>query len=196
MIEELAMTEATGGFWPVDRETFVRDASRWWLFAALGVVCTVVGVVLMIDVVAAETTLALLVALGLVLSGVIELVTATHYNTTLSLASGVALIVAGLIAAFWPDITLWVLAVVVGVGLLVSGAATIVGSLSVRPDGWTWMLFGGVVSFVVGVLALAWPGATLLVLGVILGLRVLIFGLSEIGFGLRLQRLHAELGNP
>lgn len=189
------MTQATGGFWPVDRQTFARDASRWWLFAALGVVCTVVGVILMIDVVTAETTLALLVALGLLLGGVIELVAATHYNTTLSLVSGVALIVAGLIAAFWPDITLWVLAVVVGVGLLVSGAATIVGSLAVRPAGWTWMLIGGVVSFVVGVLAVAWPGATILVLGVLLGLRVLIFGLSEIGLGLRLQRLHTELDN-
>lgn len=190
------MTEATGDFWPVDRESFAQQASRWWLFAAFGVICAVLGVVLMVDVVAAETTLALLVAVGLVLSGVIELVTASHYHPTLSLASGVALIVAGLIAAFWPGITLWVLAVVVGLGLLVSGAATIVGALSVRTDGWGWMLFGGIVSFVVGVVALAWPGATLLVLGVLLGLRVLIFGLSEIGFGLRLQRLHTDLGNP
>jgi uncharacterized membrane protein HdeD (DUF308 family) len=65
-----------------------------------------------------------------------------------------------------------------------------VGAVSLRVEGWGWLLFGGALSVVVGVLALAWPGATILVMGLLLGARMLLFGLSEIMFGLALHQTH------
>jgi uncharacterized membrane protein HdeD (DUF308 family) len=103
------------------------------------------------------------------------------------------LVVGGVLAAVWPDITLWVLAVVVGVDLIISGVARIMGALSLRVEGWGWLLFGGVLSVVVGVLALAWPDATILVLGVLLGVRMLLFGIAEIMFALALHDFHSDL---
>jgi uncharacterized membrane protein HdeD (DUF308 family) len=44
---------------------------------------------------------------------------------------------------------------------------------------------------VVGVLALVWPGATVLVLAILLGVRVFIEGLVLMMFGLGLRRLAA-----
>ena len=188
------MTEAIGDFdWPEERTGLERESATWWVFLALGAVSAVVGVILMFDLVAAVSTLALLVALGLVVTGVGELITAGRYRSTLGLVAGGVLVLGGVVAAVWPGITLWVLAVIVGVDFVVSGIARIAGALSLRVEGWGWLLFGGALSVAVGVLALAWPGATILVLGLLLGIRMLLFGISEIMFGLALHHVHTNL---
>jgi uncharacterized membrane protein HdeD (DUF308 family) len=190
----MAMTEAIGDFdWPEERTGLERESSKWWLFLALGAVSAVLGVVLMFDLFAAVTTLALLVALGLVVTGIGELMTAGRYRSTLGYVAGGVLVVGGILAAVWPDITLWVLAVIVGVDFIVSGVARIMGALALRVEGWGWLLFGGALSVIVGVLALVWPGATILVLGLLLGIRMLLFGISEIMFGLSLHHVHRAL---
>jgi uncharacterized membrane protein HdeD (DUF308 family) len=188
------MTDASGDFgWPEERAGVERESSRWWAFLALGVISTVVGLILMLDLSAAVTTLARLVALGLIVTGVGEMVTAGRYDSRLGLVAGAVLIVGGVLALVWPDITLWVLAVVVGIDLVLAGVVRIVGALSLRVEGWGWLLLGGGVSVAAGILALAWPGATLLVLGLLLGLRMLLFGISEIMFGLSLHHAHAQM---
>jgi uncharacterized membrane protein HdeD (DUF308 family) len=188
------MNEAMGDFmWPEERAGLERATAKWWVFLALGAVSAVLGLILMLDLFAAVTTLALLVAAGLVVTGVGELISAGRYRNTLGIVAGAVLVVGGVLAAVWPDITLWVLAVVVGVDLVIAGVARIMGALSLRVEGWGWLLFGGVLSVVVGVLALFWPGATILVLGLLLGVRMLFFGISEIMFGLSLRRGHANV---
>jgi uncharacterized membrane protein HdeD (DUF308 family) len=187
------MSEAMGDFmWPEERAGLERDSSKWWAFLALGVVSAVLGIILMLDLFAAVTTLALLAAFGLIVTGIGELMSAGRYRSTLGIVAGVVLIVGGVLAAAWPDITLWVLAVVTGVGLVISGVARIVGALSLRIEGWGWLLFAGVLSVIVGLLALAWPDATILVLGLLLGIRMLLFGIAEIMFGLALHHVHSN----
>lgn len=187
------MSEATGDFfWPEERVGLHRATSKWWAFLALGAVAAVLGLILILDLFAAVTTLALLVALGLVVTGLDELVSAGRYHSTLGVVAGAVLVVGGLVAAVWPGITLWVLAFVTGVALVVSGAARIAGALALRVEGWGWLLFGGILSLVVGALALAWPEATILVLGLLLGIRMLLFGIAEIMFGLALHGVHGE----
>jgi uncharacterized membrane protein HdeD (DUF308 family) len=182
--------------WPEERVGLERATSKWWAFLALGVVSVVVGFLLVLDLFAAVTTLALLVALGLVVTGIGELMTAGRYRSVLGIVAGVVLVVGGVLAAVWPDITLWALAVVVGIDLIVSGVARIMGALELRVEGWGWLLFGGILSLVAGVLALVWPGATVLVLGILLGLRILLFGLSEIMFARALHEAHSSLDSP
>jgi uncharacterized membrane protein HdeD (DUF308 family) len=82
------------------------------------------------------------------------------------------------LAAFWPEVTVWTLAVLTGVSLLIHGIARIGVAVVARSEipGWGWLALAGVVNVVVGILALAWPEATVLVLSVVLGLQVLIFG--------------------
>jgi uncharacterized membrane protein HdeD (DUF308 family) len=43
--------------------------------------------------------------------------------------------------------------------------------------GWGWLALAGVFNIVVGILALAWPEATVLVLSLLLGAQVIVFGL-------------------
>jgi uncharacterized membrane protein HdeD (DUF308 family) len=133
----------------------------------------------------------LLVAVGLIVTGLGELVSAGRYRSTLGMVAGVVLIVAGILAALWTDITLWILAVVTGIGLVISGAARIVGALALRVEGWGWLFVGGVLSVVVGFLAIAWPDVTVLALGLLLGIRMLLFGVAEIAFAFALHDLRS-----
>jgi uncharacterized membrane protein HdeD (DUF308 family) len=179
--------------WPVERAGLERASSRWWLFLLLGVVSAVLGLLLIFDLFTAVRTVALLVAFGLMVTGVGELVSAGRYRSTLGMVAGVVLLVAGVLAALWPGITLWVLAVVTGIGLIISGAARILGALALRVEGWGWLFVGGVLSVIIGFLAIAWPDVTALALGLLLGIRMLLFGVSEIAFALALHDLRGSL---
>jgi uncharacterized membrane protein HdeD (DUF308 family) len=173
--------------WPEERTGLDRASAKWWAFLALGIVAVVVGLLLLLDLFAAVATVALLAAVGLVVTGVSELVTAGRYRSVLGYVAGGILVLAGVAAAVWPGITLWVLAILAGLGLIVSGAARIWGAVSFRVEGWGWLLVGGLVSVVIGVLALAWPDVTILALGILLGVRMIMFGIAEIMFGLALH---------
>jgi uncharacterized membrane protein HdeD (DUF308 family) len=173
--------------WPEERPGPERASARWWIFLALGGAAAVLGVLLIFDLFTAVRTSALLVAFGLIVTGLGELVSAGRYRSTLGVVAGGVLILAGILAALWPGITLWVLAVVTGIGLIISGAARIAGALGLRVEGWGWLFVGGVLSVIVGFLAIAWPDVTVLALGLLLGFRMLLFGVAEIAFALALH---------
>ena len=152
--------------WPVERAGPEQATSRWWLYLALGAVSAWSGCCCC-STCSAARTVALLAALGLVLTGASELVAAGRYRSVLGIVAGAVLVAGGLAAAAWPDITLWALAVVAGIGLVVSGVARIMGALSLRVEGWVWLLVGGAISVVVGI-ALCVAGRRS-ALGVLLG---------------------------
>ena len=80
-----------------------------------------------------------------------------------------------------------------GIALIVSGAARIMGALALRVEGWGWLFVGGVLSAIVGFLAIAWPDVTVLALGLLLGIRMLFFGVAEIAFALALHDVRGSL---
>ena len=67
------------------------------------------------------------------------------------------------------------------------------GALALRVEGWGWLFVGGVLSVIVGFLAIAWPDVTVLALGLLLGIRMLFFGVAEIAFALALHDVRGSL---
>lgn len=168
-------------------------ANRWWMFMTLGVAAVAVGVILLLSPGLAVGTLALLAALGLVFTGLGELAGSGRYRGTWTTIASASLVAAGVLAIAWPDITLWALAVVAGFGLLLSGGIRLAAAWTDRPDGWGWLAVGGGLSVFVGLLAIAWPAATVLVLALLLGVRMIVFGAAEVAFALALRDLqHAS----
>jgi len=183
----------SGGFGEFDvptREELRRASSRWWLFLIVGIVSVVIGAILVLDLVVAVETLALFVAFGLIFTGVEELLGSSRYgHRTMAIVGGIALIVAGIVALSWPSITLWALAVVTALGLIVAGAVRITAALMEREDGWGWLFIGGLVTLVIGIMAIAWPDVTVLALALLLGIRLIIFGAVEIASAMQLKSL-------
>jgi uncharacterized membrane protein HdeD (DUF308 family) len=147
--------------------------------AVLGAAAVIVGIVLTFHPVAAARTLGLLLGLALVLTGCLEIAVGWDTDRRGRGLLGVVLVIGGLLTAFWPGVTVWTLAVLTGVSLLVHGIGRIVLAFAGRAEipGWGWLALAGALNVVVGVLALSWPEATVLVLSLILGAQIVVFGL-------------------
>jgi uncharacterized membrane protein HdeD (DUF308 family) len=174
-------------------ETWVTPLlRRWWLVVALGVAITAVGVVLVLSPFGTVRALAVIVAFGLALAAADELAQAERHEMRWpSYALGAAWLLTAVAALMWPDVTLWVLAVVVGVGMIAGGIAEVLFTFRYRRELPRWDLWwlDGLLSIVVGVFALVWPEATVVVLAVLVGVRLIVRGGATIAFGLGLRRL-------
>jgi uncharacterized membrane protein HdeD (DUF308 family) len=147
--------------------------------ALFGGAAVIVGGVLVFNPFAAVRTLALLLGLSLVIGGCLEMALGWESGRRASaVLLGAVLIVGGLLAAFWPEATVWTIAVLTGVSLLVHGLTRIVLAFAARTEipGWGWLALAGAVNTVIGILALAWPEATVLILSLMLGLQIVAFG--------------------
>jgi uncharacterized membrane protein HdeD (DUF308 family) len=164
---------------------------HWGWLVALGAVAAAVGVSLLFHPFDAIATLAWLVGFALLVEAIDFLMSARYTpKPWLSYIVGAVYVVTALIAIAWPGVTLFALAVVVGVGFVIGGIAAFVArSGSWAGPGRTYLLIAGIVSILAGILALAWPDVTIVALAVVLGVRVLLSGLSLIGAGLDLRKL-------
>jgi len=146
----------------------------------LGVLTAGLGIVLLFNPVATAKALALLVGLSFVVAGLLEIAVGWESaHRGLAVVLGGLLVVGGILAALWPGVTLFGLALITGLSLIVHGIGR-VGVAVVDRDqfrGWGWLALLGAVNVLVGVLAVVWPRATVLVLCLVLGLQVLLLGL-------------------
>jgi uncharacterized membrane protein HdeD (DUF308 family) len=151
----------------------------------LGAAALVIGVVLLFNPVAAARSLAFLLGLSFVIGGLLEI--AVGWNSRrrgASVVLGAVLVIAGVLAAVWPGVTLFTLAMITGLSLIIHGAARVGIALMARQEitGWGWLVLAGAVNVVIGVLAIAWPQATVLVLSLILGAQIAAFGVLLLVF--------------
>jgi uncharacterized membrane protein HdeD (DUF308 family) len=155
-----------------------------WIVTLLGVLCAAVGVALLFNLTAAVATIVLLVGLSLLISAVTLLM--MDDTRSLSTWAGAGLIAIGGIAVLaWPHMTLWALAAIAGVSLMFCGAAETFTASSGLYEGnhRVWAFIGGIVTFGAGLLAIAWPAATVAVLAVLFGLRTFMFGITTVLIG-------------
>jgi len=176
-----------------------RATGWWWLYVLLGLVSVALGVSALASRINAISTLVAVFAVFLLYTGAVELVVgATSRRISgLAVVAGLASIAAGIIMLVWPGITLFVLAIFVGVSLLCWGIYHIYLSLTdpvVKPRAVT--LVEGIVLTALGVLALAWPNISILVLAVLVGVFFIVFGVFSFVAGLRLLDLHHQLKRP
>jgi uncharacterized membrane protein HdeD (DUF308 family) len=148
----------------------------------LGLVVVGLGIALLFNPVAAARSMALLLGLSLAVGGLLEMAVGwdSERHRAGSLVLGAVLVVGGVLVALWPGITLWTLVLITGLSLIVHGSGRVGLAVVARDEtpGWGWLVALGAVNVLVGVLAIVWPQATVLVLCVIFGLQVTFFGLA------------------
>ncbi|HEY2061000.1 MAG TPA: HdeD family acid-resistance protein [Amycolatopsis sp.] len=95
----------------------------------------------------------------------------------------------GILTLVWPGVTVLALAIVFGVYALFDGISAIVQAF--RPgDGAQRAAYGllGALGVIAGVLALVWPGTTVLVLATLVGAWAVVTGVAEIVAAVRLRK--------
>jgi uncharacterized membrane protein HdeD (DUF308 family) len=165
----------------------------WWVPLAFGLAAVVLGVSALTFRIDALAGLVSVFAISLLYAGTAEIAFAavTRYRTWAGVLAGVLSIAASVIALIWPGITLLVLAVLVGSSLISWGIYRICLSVSdplLRPRAVT--LIEGILLLALGILALAWPGVSVIVLAALVAVFFTVFGVFSVVAGLRLLRVH------
>lgn len=150
-------------------------------YTVQGVVCIIFGIVaLLIPALTAEF-FAMLVGALLVAAGILHAYTGysrdRHY---IVLFSALAFVLAGVLLLIWPNAGILVLSAIIGIFLLVQGVLQIATAAMWAPFyGWIWMLASGIVSLSLSLIVYAgWPITGLWLLGVLIGVNLLFFGVS------------------
>jgi uncharacterized membrane protein HdeD (DUF308 family)/alpha-beta hydrolase superfamily lysophospholipase len=125
--------------------------------------------------------LVLFAGINAVLTGVLALASPEAESSAHRWLVGGGWIVLGVVILAWPGLTVEALAVLVGLGLVAHGLIDVAGGLTGRIEAdRTVAVLEGVTAIVFGVLALAWPDVTVLIVAVLFGARTVIFGVSQL----------------
>ncbi len=146
----------------------------------LGSLMVMAGGVLVTRPFASLTVLLLLVSTGCILSGLGELTSGSGTDGRIARIAGAAWIGVGIGILLWPGLGLRGLALVVAVALVVSGMTRLVGTRRGTEDQRRAAVLLGLASVILGVVALAWPDITLLVVAVVFGIRLIVFGVVQV----------------
>lgn len=185
------MTEPLAADPGLDPEAVEAVARRWWLVALIGAITAILGIIVILRPITGVFALAVFIAAGFIVSGLGDLIAAGRWpRPWVPIVWGLISLGAGVVTIVWPEVTLDVVAIVIGIVLIIRGVIAAMSALVDRPAVWGLWLVLGVVELIIGVAAIAWPAATILVLAVIIGIDLLIAGIVQlvIGFGLRSLR--------
>ncbi len=172
-------------------------ARKWWVLALQGVAAVIFGVLALVW--PGPTLLALVILFGafMLVDGVLTLAGALAWRQwnqgrwAVALA-GVAGMIVGVLTFVWPGMTGLVLLALIAVWAITTGILEIVAAIELRRviEGEWLMVLSGILSVVLGVLLVAFPGAGALSLAWLIGMYALADGLLLIALALRLRDLH------
>ena len=161
----------------------------WWLILVVGLLCAAIGIALALRPLRSLSLMTWLIAASLLLVGVSRLLAAgATTRPWLSVLVGVVWLVAGLLVIVLPGLTIVMVTVVIAIVLLISGASHLVAALLDQSRDRLVLAIGGLAQFIFGLLALAAPAVTVLVLAIFFAAYVALFGLRQILLALRLRR--------
>jgi uncharacterized membrane protein HdeD (DUF308 family) len=168
----------------------------WLVPLVLGLLLTLGGVVMLVNLGAGVRTLRWLVVLNLVLAAVQALATASlGRRRWVGIVVGLLYLLGAVAGIVWPEVSLLVLVLVVGVSLLVAGAVQAVSAWLARHDagGWVWSFVLGLLGVVAGlVFLLGNPVISVVVLAVVLGCYLIVAGVTLLALALTLRRVLAS----
>ncbi|SEL60303.1 HdeD family acid-resistance protein [Parapedobacter koreensis] len=165
--------------------TLKKSIKNWWLFLLVGILFIAIGGYTFSRPLASYLALSLLFGWLIFITGVLRTTFAISNRKALegwgwTLATGILDMVLGFILFFHPDLSMLVLAFVVGFYVLLAGAGLITYAIDLRAygiKGWGWLIVGGVLVGLFGLLVIfnpligaitlvGWTGFAFIVAGV------------------------------
>jgi uncharacterized membrane protein HdeD (DUF308 family) len=170
----------------------IKKRSTWSI--VMGVLTALLGIFLIAYPLVTATVTTILLGWVLIFVGIAQFIFAFHSQSVgaffLKVLMGLAYGIIGIALAFFPFHGVAALTVFVGTLFLIHGALAVVAAFQMKPaDGWGWFLFDGACSLLLGFLILAhWPSSSLWALGTLVGVAVLMSGISRIMLASRIRR--------
>jgi uncharacterized membrane protein HdeD (DUF308 family) len=171
----------------------VKSRAGWGIF--MGVLTAILGVVLLAYPLATATIATVLLGCVLIIVGALELVQALRSHTVgsffLRLLLGIVYGGCGFLLLMNPLWGVAVLTSVLGFMLIFESVFTAVLAFQTKPvSGWGWLLFDAGITLFLGILILAhWPSSAVWAIGTLVGVAVLIRGITRIALSMGLRRV-------
>lgn len=175
----------------------VREFGRsWGLVLFLGIVTLAVGVVVTFRPSDSVHVMAIIFGIWLLVFGVIRIIMAIAERgeaggTRLGLAfGGLLAVLVGLLVLHHSFETVAILGFIIGVFWVVGGLSELFAGFSREAEGRrAGLIILGLIGTVVGILCLVYPGLSLSILAVILGVGLIVYGIVEIALAFQIRRL-------
>ena len=169
-------------------------AMNWWVFLLRGLCAILFGALTVVWPEVTLVTLVLFYGAFALADGVLAVIAAitgggSEPRWWLAIA-GIAGIAAGALTFVWPGITALVLLLFIAGWAVATGATQIIGAIKLRKeidDEW-FLIAGGVLSVIFGLMLLVQPGAGALALIFVIGIYAILYGILQVSFSLRLRK--------
>lgn len=175
----------------------VKSRAGWGI--VLGIVTAALGLLLIAYPLATATVTTILIGCILIVVGVMEIVLGFRSHTAgsffLRLLLGIVYGFTGLLLLMFPLWGVTVLTAVLGWMLIFEAILATVLAFQTRPAaGWGWFLFDGAVTLLLAVMILArWPSSSVWAIGTLVGVAVLIRGITRIALSAGLRRVAGKV---
>ena len=169
------------------REVRVSGSSAWALLLGVGVVAIILGLVIVANIWESIRFVTIVVGLVLLFAGVVGIAVGARRSRT-GIAGPIITLGGGVVLLFWPDVTLKALAVIVGLTFIAWGGVQAGLAIAHPRDGRSGALWGGVLILLLGVVVVAWPGPTLVLLTTLVGLAVIAAGVVAVAQALSMRK--------
>ena len=161
----------------------------------LGIVQVITGILAILAPIAAGTAVVWVIGIVLLVVGGFWLFGAfkeeTFASGAVTFLGGLLYLLGGILVILHPLAGLGFLGTLLAIFLFLRGIIQIQASFAVKPEkGWGWLLFGGILAIVLGVLLMAkWPLAGMWAFGVFVGIELLFTGMTVLMFGSDLREV-------
>src|SRR5262245_56646581 len=174
-------------------------AQNWWTFLLRGIAAILFGIIAFGWPGVTIVSLTYVFGFYALLDGVFALVAAWSMRGVdrwwVLLLEGILGIAAGVIAFIYPQTTALALLTVIAAWAILTGILEIVAAIRLRQEienEWSLGL-AGLASVVFGVLLVIWPQSGLVTISWIVGFYAIVFGITMLMFGFRLQGLNKTI---
>ena len=159
----------------------------WGLVLAVGIVAVVFGILVLANIWGSVHLVAIFAGLFLLFAGILQFFVGGGGKTGRVIA-GVIAIIAGVALIAWPEASVKTVAVIVGLAFLIWGISVAIAAIAARGEGYGVVVGFGFILAIVGLVFIIWPGPTVTLLMILVGLAALLFGISAIVQAFALRR--------
>lgn len=171
----------------------IRKITGWYM--ATAVLFILLGAFAIVEPAAAGLGVTVLVGSMLIFGGVAHLIGACAGGTAkeiiFQIAVGVAYLVAGRYSLTHPHLAVGTLTLLLGAVILIGGVVEISSYSRLRTrEASGWILLNAIVTFLLGgMILLHWPSSSMWAIGILVGLTLLMTGMTRLIFALAARKL-------
>jgi uncharacterized membrane protein HdeD (DUF308 family) len=162
-------------------------SGAWGLVLAVGIVAVVFGILVLANIWGSVHLVAIFAGLFLLFAGILQFFSGGGGKTG-RIVAGVVAIILGVALIAWPEASVKTVAIIIGLAFLISGISVAVAAIAARGDGYGAVVGFGVIVGIIGLVFIIWPGPTVAILMILVGLAALLFGIGAIVQALALRR--------